>query len=516
MGLDSSTQGVKTVIIDPDQGSILASDSVNYGKELGEKYESPEGVLPNKDPLIKHSNPLMWVEALEMLFEKIKKKRIPLDEIKAISGCGQQHGSVYLNNKFDALISSPPKGKDLYQVLGDALSRKSSPIWMDSSTGEQCRILSEKIGTEEIRRRSGSAPVERFTGPQIMKFYQSEPNAYANTSKIHLVSSFICSVLCGKSAPIDFGDGSGMNIMNLQTLKWDDELCSAVAKDLKRKLPSLAPATSIVGEINPYFLKYGFSKDTEVTVWTGDNPASLVGSGASGGSVAVISLGTSDTFFSAMKKPLTDPDGCGHVFGNPAGGFMSLICFKNGSLAREKIKAECGVDWDFFGGAAFQDTIPGGGTDNIMVAHFFPEITPLRINPKLKFSGSEDFTKGKADKALKIRAIVESQMLAIKLHSAWMGEKFKTIRITGGGSKSKGICQTAADVFGSSVETISIPDSAALGAAMIAASSRGYDLSSLSANFAKPTGRIEPNPNNTALYDRMLEKYRELEREDRV
>jgi xylulokinase len=44
-----------------------------------------------------------------------------------------------------------------------------------------------------------------------------------------------------------------------------------------------------------------------------------------------------------MDSPCTDPRGYGHVFGNPAGRFMSLICFKNGSLAREKIRDRFGL-----------------------------------------------------------------------------------------------------------------------------------------------------------------------------
>ena len=44
--------------------------------------------------------------------------------------------------------------------------------------------------------------------------------------------------------------------------------------------------------------------------------ASLVGCGAEKPGTAVVSLGTSDTFFAAMDEFRTDPDGYGHVFGN--------------------------------------------------------------------------------------------------------------------------------------------------------------------------------------------------------
>ncbi|HOK04955.1 MAG TPA: FGGY family carbohydrate kinase [Victivallales bacterium] len=512
MGIDSSTQSIKAVIIDVNSREIICSEAVNFAQELGAKYNSPEAVIQHNNPLVKHSNPLMWLEGLDILLLRLKEKSVPLNKIKAISGCGQQHGSVYLNANFEKKISSLDTNKQLHENIAPLLSRKTSPIWMDSSTSAQCKILSEKIGKEKIRQKTGSAPTERFTGPQIMKFYQEEPENYEKTKIIHLVSSFMASVFAGKSAPIDYGDGAGMNMMDLETLDWDEKICNTIAPGLKSKLPSLVKTTTVLGYINPYFYKYNFSPDTKIVAWTGDNPASLVGTGAALASTAVISLGTSDTFFSSMQKPYTDPDGCGHVFGNPVEGYMSLICFKNGSLAREKIKNDFNVDWDYFGNDAFRNTIPGSGSDNLLLPHFVPEITPLRLNPIVKYSGSEDFILGKTNKDVVIRAIVESQILAMRLHSLWIGQNFKTIKITGGGSRSPGICQTVADIFSADVESIAIPDSAALGSALIAAAATGIEsFPNLILTFTKPIKIFKANLNNKAIYDRMLEKYKILE-----
>ncbi len=381
---------------------------------------------------------------------------------------------------------------------------------MDSSTSEECREITKKIG-HRLQEDTGSPAIERFTGPQIRKIWKTAPGIYQNTSNIALVSSFMCSILCGKVAPIDYGDGSGMNLLNLKTLQWDEEMAEATAHGLLNKLPEVVPSNFIAGFLHPYFQKYGFSEDVQVAVWTGDNPASLMGTGAWMPGTAVISLGTSDTFFAAAEKPLTDPHGYGHVFGNPSGGFMNLICFKNGSLARKKIKDDCGVDWDYFGKDAFEET-PPGNNGNFMFPYFVPEITPLVINPAVKYFGSEDFRSGKFSPPEIIRAVVESQFLSMKLHSKFIGIDFDTVRITGGGSNNPGICQTTANIFQTNVENISVPDSAALGGALIAANAIGkIPLENLSSKFSKAEKIITPDEKTVEVYEDMLEKYASAE-----
>ncbi len=507
LGLDSSTQSLKGVVIDSNSGSILASNSVSFGKDLPD-FNSPEGVLPNRDPLVKHSNPLMWLSALDMLLSKLSSSGAPMGAVRGISGSGQQHGSVYLSEQAKNIFSSLDPRIGLAEQIAPALSRSSSPIWMDSSTSMECAEISSAVGGERLQQSTGSPAIERFTGPQIRKFYKESPESYAQTAKIHLVSSFLASVLSGRyDAPIDYGDGAGMNLLNLKTMKWDAEICSASAPELMSKLPQAVPSSTKTGTLCSYFSKYGLKPGIPVVAWSGDNPCSLVGSGAATQGFAVVSLGTSDTFFAAMQDFKVDPNGYGHVFGNPAGGFMSLICFKNGSLAREKIKEQYGVDWEFFGTTAFEKTIPGNDGD-MMLPFFVPEITPHVLDPKPFYSGSRAFCTGKSSPEKMIRAIVEAQSLGMKLNSRWIGEKFKTIRVTGGASRAHGHCQVLADVFDAEVQKISVPDSAALGAAMMAANAvDGIPFEKLASKFCKETESIRPITKNVETYRHMADKF---------
>ena len=449
LGIDSSTQGVKAVAWDVAARKVVFSAAVNYGKDLPQ-FNSPDGFLPNDDILVRHADPRMWIEGLELVLKRLQGSGCPMDEIAAVGGDAQQHATVYLESLVPLVFSRP-----------------TSPIWMDSSTGAEVAALDAKFGAR-LQTDTGSPAIERFAGPQIMKFAKESPDAYARTRRIHLLSSFLASYLVGEDMPIDTGDGAGMNLLNLKTGEWDAEICEFTAPGLRMKLPSVQPiGRSTHRPLSARFAKFGLRPGIPVVPFTGDNPASLVGCFAERPGPAVISLGTSDVFFAAMEAFRTDPDGCGHVFGNPAGGFMSLSCFKNGSLARDRVRRELGVDWTFFDETAWRSEmmVKGEGEQwNLAFPFFEAEITP-----KHDATGIEaNFDWSAADAATKVRAIVEGQITNMYERTRWIGD-FDEIKVTGGASRSRGIRETIARVFKTKVTTLDVADSAAVGGARLAA-----------------------------------------------
>ena len=505
LGLDSSTQSLSAVILDTEKGVVVANHSVNFGESLSH-YNQPHGYDEAGARGEIHSNPLMWLEALDLILAQMVSKNIDFSQIKAVSGSGQQHGSVYLKTNFNEALEGLTAQSDLKTQLTNCLSRLSSPIWMDSSTSKECAEIAHAVGGNEVVcLKSGSVAVERFTGPQIRKFAKTDPDSYAGTGTIHLVSSFFASILAGKTVAIDHGDGAGMNLMNLADLDWDQDLLSATAEGLAEKLPPCAPSDSKSGPINHYFVeKYGFSPSCETIIWSGDNPCSLIGMGAASPGKVVISLGTSDTLFAAMHAPRTDPNGFGHVFGNPVGGYMSLICFKNGSLAREAIKEKYGLSWDSFDKDALSQT-PAGNNGAMMLPFYEPEITPAIDTEGPVFSSEHHYSSDEA-----VRAVLESQFLNMRTHSDWLGVSPSRIFITGGASENDGIAQVIANIFGVPVDRLDVPGSATIGAGMRAALGLGEDLDKLESKFSQPKkGRtLEPDPTACHIYNEVLPKYK--------
>lgn len=514
LGLDSSTQSLSAILIDLDARKVVYDKSLNFDKTLPH-YGTINGTLRDKNPLVVHSPPLMWVEALDVMFAQMKQDGVPLQQILAVAGSGQQHGSVYFNSKASAALGSLNPSKSLKDNLAGIFARPTSPIWMDSSTATECAEIRNTLGSiKATAQATGSDTFERFTGPQIRKFAKQEPVRYAETVSIALVSSFMASILAGKTAPIDHGDGAGMNLMDIKKKIWHGDAIAATADGLSAKLPPLADSSKIIGPVSAYFVKkYGLNKDALALVWSGDNPCSVIGLGLMEEGTVAISLGTSDTYFGYMKHCQTDARGEGHVFGAPTGDYMTLICFKNGSLAREKIRDLYGLNWDTFN-AALTGT-PVGNNGAIMLPWFEAEIVP-RVNKP----GIRRFDLDEKNPGANCRAIVEAQMMSMRLHSEWMKVTPKKILATGGGSVNVPVLQIMADVMNCAVCRIEVSKSAALGAALIAAhgwlanEGKAPSWNKIVRGFTDPISgsEIQPSLKSAKIYDKLIEKYAKCEK----
>uniref|UniRef100_A0A8C0XE37 Xylulose kinase n=1 Tax=Castor canadensis TaxID=51338 RepID=A0A8C0XE37_CASCN len=490
LGWDFSTQQV------PSLGVPCHTFSCSLCRTQG-------GVHVHEDRLTITSPVLMWVQALDVILEKMKASGFDFSQVLALSGAGQQHGSIYWKTGANLALTSLSPDLPLYQQLQTCFSISDCPVWMDSSTTIQCRQLEAAVGGARLSQLPHrSRAYERFTGNQIAKIHQQNPQAYSHTERISLVSSFAASLFLG----------SGMNLLQIQDKVWSQPCLQGCAEQAGI---SSTITFSPQGAISSYYVqRYGFPPGCKVVAFTGDNPASLAGMRLEEGDIAV-SLGTSDTLFLWLQEPTPALEG--HIFCNPVDPqhYMALLCFKNGSLMREKIRdVSASRSWSEFSKALRSTEMGNGG--NLGFYFDVMEITPEiighhRFNPE-----SHEVSAFPRD--VEIRALIEGQFMAKRIHAEGLGYRVmpKTkILATGGASHNRDILQVLADVFGAPVYVIDTANSACVGSAYRAfhGLAGGTDVPFSEVVKLAPDPRLAatPSPGASQVYEALLPRYAKLE-----
>ncbi|KAF8927924.1 hypothetical protein BGZ58_010019 [Dissophora ornata] len=590
LGLDLSTQQLKVIALHHAsqyaQGQSLAlevhsSFTVHFDTDL-DHYLTRGGVTVHPEPGngdgcedrgVFTTPVLMWVEALELVLDKMKKSGFPFERVRAISGAAQQHGSVYWSSdaqeSFRKMRSEGDHKSPLIDVFKDAFTVYHSPIWQDTSTTAQCQEIEEFLGSldhdqsgagdkgaevstrllgqQRLADMTGSRAYERYTGSQILKIAQKNPQVYSATERISLVSSFLASVLMAQYAMIDVADGSGMNLLNIETKNWDPLLTKFIGQGgalyqdrewdsnedtLATKLgPVDVNGTAVQGVLCRWFVeRYGFRP--------GDNPATVMAMRAEQGD-AIVSLGTSDTLLlytnnhgSSTLQSVSENKSneeshqtnarlsigylCHPV--DPR-GYLMLYCAKNGSLARERVRdMYADGSWSQFNryledGMKPEHSGPKEASSRIGFYFFDREIWPP-VKGVYRFEGRElvdEFGPQGASgdnkndrRGANVLAICESQFLAMRIRSSQGHLPSKSssasslsppcisrILATGGASSNPAILQLLSNVFGVPVVSTNQSEQKGAGSAAWGAARKAFLFGGHAKNSAVTEGSDE-------------------------
>src|SRR3954471_4506743 len=113
LGIDSGTQSTKVLVVDANDGKVLAS--------AAQEYE----LIPHLPPGAKEQHPHTWREATASGIRRaLRQARAVAAEVKAIGVSGQQHGFVALDQAGEVI--------------------RPAKLWCDTSTVKECEEIMEE------------------------------------------------------------------------------------------------------------------------------------------------------------------------------------------------------------------------------------------------------------------------------------------------------------------------------------------------------------------------------------
>ena len=113
LGFDLSTQTLKALVID-DNLTIVTECVVDFDKDLP-VFRTSGGA--HSKGLEVTSPVLMWIEAVDLIMNKLTMAGLDFSRVRSISGTGQQHGSVYWLSSSEKVLQSLNSEKCLSSQL---------------------------------------------------------------------------------------------------------------------------------------------------------------------------------------------------------------------------------------------------------------------------------------------------------------------------------------------------------------------------------------------------------------
>lgn len=416
LGVDSSTQSCKVVVVDTATGAVVRTARASH----------PDGTSVD---------PEAWWDALRAAIAEAGG----LDDIAAWSIGGQQHGMVALD----------ADGR----VIRDAL------LWNDTRSAGAAAELIAEFGAEQLAARTGLVPVASFTITKLRWLRDAEPDNAARVAAVALPHDWLTWRLrgFGPDNPVleelvtDRSDASGTGYWNPNDGEYDRELLEA-ALGHDAILPRvLGPHESVAD-----------ADGRRVGAGAGDNAGAALGLDAGPGD-AIVSIGTSGTVFAVSTTPVIDPSGTVAGFADAAGNFLPLVATLNAARVLGVTAALLGVTLDELSDLALQ---ADPGADGLtLVPYFEGERTPNLPDATAELTG---MTLSSTTRPNLARAAVEGMLRGLGAGMdalRALDVPLERALLIGGGAQSEAVQRIAPLVLGLPVEVPEPAEYVALGAA---------------------------------------------------
>ena len=420
--------------------------------------------------------------------------------IAAIGLTGQMHGAVFLD-------------------AAGALLRPAL-IWADARTTAQVATIQDRIPDVILLARTGNRANTSFQAAKILWVQQEEPEVAARTGRVLLPKDYLRRRLTGTDAT-DPSDAGGTLLCDLAGRTWSPALLDALGIPAAW-LPPVVESAVVTGQVTAdAALATGLRAGTPVVAGGGDAPCAAFGQGLAGAPdpqpPAFVSLGTAGQIFMATAAPVVDPRGRVHslphvvpgrwyVMGAVLAAGAALRWWHDilhppgtpGALPYAQLDAEAA-------------TVPPGAEGVLFLPYLLGERTP-HLDPRARagFYGLRlDHTRAHLG-----RAVLEGVVFALRDGlevCRELGLAPGEIRPAGGGATGTLWPAILRDGLGLPVRAPLAGQSAAFGAALLAAVGAGAFPSAEAAAAAIPLGPpTDPDPAAVTAYTAAYGRYRAL------
>lgn len=419
VGIDSSTQSTKALVVDVPTGRVLASGQAPHTVTGGTGRES---------------DPEQWWNAL---VDALAQCGPAARRAAAVSVGGQQHGLVTLGMD----------GRPVRPAL----------LWNDVRSAPQAEALIERLGGPKAwAERTGSVPGSSFTATKWAWLAEHQPEVAGATAAVRLPHDYLTERLTGRGTT-DRGDVSGTGWWNASTEEYDRELLGLIGLD-PGKLPEIVRPGEVAGTVRDA-VGLPFAPGTLVAAGTGDNAAAALGLGLRPGT-PVLSLGTSGTVYAVSRHRPADPSGTVAGFADARGDWLPLACTLNCTQAVDRVAALLNLDREAVepgGETAFLPYLDGERTPNL------PGASGLLTGLRHSTSGGQ-LLQAAYDGA--VYSLLDALGLVLGQES---GDSSEPLLLIGGGARGAAWQRTVLRLSGRPVQVPQAGELVALGAAAQAA-----------------------------------------------
>lgn len=408
---------------------------------------SREYPLINLSPIeIEQDANCWWNAVKETIKEAVAKAGKPGKDVCSISISSQGITFVPVDKNGNALINS--------------LS------WLDMRAQAEEHEIENQYGLRKIYNITGKRANVCYSLPKMIWLMKNKPDIYKKAYKILLPLDYIQFKFC-KKAITDHTMAGGTMFYNIHTQKWAYDILSDQKIDVD-KLPQIGWSGTVAGTILPEVAKeLGLNPDVIIAIGSQDQKCAALGAGISIKS-ATASLGTASCVTQLSNKPVSDPDmriPCFSYLWPSTWSFEGIINTAASSYQWFKKTFASNLTYLELDGLAAQSAKKG------QRAYFYPYLagmtSPFWGNGTGNFTGLSLST----DLGQLALAIMDGVSCNIKANLDIMKSIYKPVnelRLFGGGAVSPLWCQITADIINLPVVTQQSPETALLGAAMLA------------------------------------------------